>query len=606
MNFFRFIFEKSVCSRRRGFTLIESLVGAAVFVVISLSVFQTFAKVFEVARLSHSKIVATALANEQFEIARNLPYSDVGVISSIPAGKIPQNQTLVRDGITFNVKTTIRNIDDPFDGTIAGIPNDLSPADYKLVEIEISCPACVNFQPITLNASVGPKNLEGASTNGALFVRVSDANGQPISGADVHIENNQVIPSIVINDTTNADGLFQLIDVPPGVNAYEITVSKTGYSQEKTYAPGSIPNPNPIKPNSTVAAQQVTQISFAIDKTSTLGISSATVSCAQIPDIDFSLSGSKLIGTDPDILKYGITTATDPSGFKTIYNLEWDTYALSVANSTYDLVGSIPLLPIALNPDTIQDLKLVVAVKDPKTLLVTVRDSATQLPLPDVAVRLNMAGYDVTRATGNGYITQTDWSGGSGQTDFVDHTQYLSSDGNIETANPAGELRLKYIFSEYAPSGTLTSSTLDTGSSSNFHQIIWQPTDQPVQSGADSVKFQIATNNDNTTWNYLGPDGTAGTFYTLSNGTINSVNNGNRYLRYKIFLSTADTAFTPNIADISITFTSSCVPPGQVYFSGLTSGTYTLTATKSGYQVYSDTAVDISPAWQQKDVVLTP
>ena len=81
-----------------------------------------------------------------------------------------------------------------------------------------------------------------------------------------HIENNQQAPSIVIEDTTNNDGLLQIVDAPPGVEAYEVTVSKSGYSQDHTYTVGAPENPNPSKPHSTVAIQQLTELSFAIDR----------------------------------------------------------------------------------------------------------------------------------------------------------------------------------------------------------------------------------------------------------------------------------------------------------------------------------------------------
>jgi hypothetical protein len=220
-------------------------------------------------------------------------------------------------------------------------------------------------------------------------------------------------------------------------------------------------------------------------------------------------------------------------------------------------------------------------------------------------VQLRSTDYDVTFTTGRGFLRQTDWSEGEGQEDFVDPAKYFTSDGNIEVTNPVGELRLRKVFDQYESSGYLISSTFDTGSPSNFHQIIWQPQDQSPETGPDSVKFQIATNNDNTTWNFLGPDGTSNTLYTLANPIINSLHNNDRYLRYKVFLQTADTAYTPNVAEIAITFTSSCVPPGQVFFPGLDLGDYDLTISKSGYQTFNDT-VTISTPWQQREVLLAP
>ena len=592
-------------SIRKGFTLIESLVGVAVFMIIAVSVYQAYAATINAVRVSRLKITATALANEQFEIIRNLPYTDVGVVGSIPNGQVPHLQNLVRDNTEFVVETTIRNIDDPFDGTIGGSPNDLSPADYKLAELEISCPACRNFTTLHFTTQVGPRNLETASTNGALFVQVFDASGQPVSGADVHIVNNQAVPAIVIDDTTNNDGLLQIVDAPPGVEAYEITVSKSGYSADQTYQTGAPGNPNPTKPHATVALQQLTQISFAIDRTSTLDVASVTDTCGSLPSIEFSLDSSKLIGTNPDVLKYSAPHITDGSGTKTISGLEWDTYNLNLSDGLYDLAGAVPLLPVALNPNTNQDFKLIVSPKDVRSVLVTVKDASTQLPLSDATVRLEGAGVDATLTTGRGFIRQTDWSGGAGQDDFTDPTRYFDSDWNVEINDPAGEFHLRKIFDEYEPSTYLISSTFDTGSVSNFHQMLWQPQDQPPDTGPDSVKFQVATNNNKTTWNFLGPDGTANTYYTLANQNLNSLHNGDRYLRYQAFLQTASTTWTPTISDASFTFTSACVPPGQVLFTGLNTGDYTLTVAKAGYQPFTDT-IAVSSSWQQREVILSP
>lgn len=592
-------------SRQKGFTLVETLVGLAVFMLVAVSAHQAFIATLDVVRASRIKLTATALANEQFEIIRNVPYADVGIVGGIPNGKIPHTQELLRDEVAFVVETTIRNVDDPFDGTIGGDPNDLSPADYKLAELEISCPSCKDFAPLRFATQVGPRDLETASTNGALFVRVFDAVGQPVADADVHIENNQAVPAIVIDDSTDNSGFLQIVDAPPGVEAYEITVSKPGYSTDQTYTTGAPGNPNPTKPHATVALQQLTQISFAIDQASTLDVSSVTDTCVPVASIDFSLSGAKLIGTGPDVLKYTAAHITNGSGRKTISSLEWDTYDLDLADGSYDLAGSIPLFPLILNPNTVQDLKLVVAPKDPDSILIAVKDASTQLSLSGATVRLEGAGYDTTLITDRGFIRQTDWSGGSGQDDFVDAARYFVSDGNVEVTDPTGEFHLRGVFDEYTPSAYLVSSTFDTGSASNFHQLLWQPQDQPADTGGDSVRFQIATNNDNATWNFVGPDGTAGTYYTLADQNTNSVHNGDRYFRYKAYLQTASTTWTPTISDVSFTFTSSCVPPGQVLFSGLNAGDYTLTVSRAGYQTVVDTVTVASP-WQSHEVVLSP
>ena len=588
----------------RGFTLIESIVGIAIFAVIALGIYEAFAQSMKLAAVSQQMVASAALATEQFEIIHNLPYADVGVIAGIPSGKLAASQDIIRNNADFLVKTTVRNIDDPFDGTLGGVPNDTSPADYKLVELAISVPDNPMFAPETFTEYIAPKNLESATTNGSLFVRVFDANGKAVSGAAVHIENHQATPAIIIDDSTNNDGVLEIIDVPPGIMAYQIAVSKDGYSQDQTYPSGASGNPNPVKTHVTVVAQQVTQVSFAIDKTSVLSVDSVTQTCAPVPSIAFSLAGTKLIGASPDVLKFQNNFSTG-AGTVSIPGLEWDTYDLSVNDPIYDLSGAISPIRFSLAPGSTQDVKIVVAPKAPDSVLVSVKQAGTSLPLSGVDVAMIKGSYSKQLITGRGFLRQTDWSGGSGQTSFSDATKYFSADGNIDDANPAGEIKLKNAFGDYAVSGSLISSTFDTGSASNFYQFTFAPLDQPVAAGTSSVRFQIATNNDNATWDFKGPDGSSGSFYTAADSNINAVHNGDRYLRYSAYLSTASTTYTPNVGEVDFTFSSLCVPSGQVMFDSLDSGDYTLTVDKAGYQSQSET-VPVNVPWQQLEIILMP
>lgn len=591
--------------KQRGFSLIELVVGVSVFTIICVSIYSAYGSIFDSVSLSRSRLHAVDLVNEQLEIVRNLPYVDVGIVGGIPNGKITHIKTIVRGQNTFSVTTTVRNIDDPFDGTLGGVPNDLSPADSKLVEVEVNCSFCKNFKPVIVTTRVSPKNLETASTNGALFIRVFDGNGNPVSDANVHVENKQVIPNIVIDDVTNLNGMLQIVDAPPGINAYEITVTKSGFTTDQTIV-ASITNPNPIKPHATVILQQVTQLSFVIDKVSKINLSSVTQTCAPVANIDFNIKGSKLIGTLPDVLKYDSSLDTNGSGLLTINNLEWDSYTFSLTDSAYDLVGISPISPINLVPNSIQDMQVIVELKNPRTLLVSVKDSATSLPLSSVDVSISKAGFTTLNgSTGQGFITQTDWSGGSGQATTTDFSMYLSSDGNVDIDNPAGEIVLKQVFGEYIGSGFLTSSAFDIGSAINFQKILWLPIGQPAPTGDPNVRFQIATNNDGGVWDFKGPDGTGTTYYTTSNQNINPINNGNRFIRYKLFLDSASTSTTPNISDVSFTFTSSCLPPGQLHFSGLPAGIYDLTFSKTGY-VTQNLQVDMDSSWKFLEVTMLP
>jgi Tfp pilus assembly protein PilV len=588
--------------KKRGFTLMEALVGTALFLVIAAASYQAYASLFVLSANNQYKILALELANEQFEIIRNMPYSNIGIVSGIPNGVIPYVQNITRGGIVFTVQTTVRNIDQSVDGSM-GSSTDSSPADNKFVSLTIGCADCKNFSSTTLSTWVAPKNLETASTNGSIFIKTFDANGNPIAGANVHIVNSTVVPSIVVDDTTNNSGILQVIDAPPGTSAYNITVSKPGYSTEKTYPPGGAGNPNPTKPDATVLVQQVSQNSFSIDLLSTLSVSTVTSLCSPVPNTGFTLTGSKTIGAG--VSKYAATTTTDALGQNNLTNMEWDTYTFGLNSSSYDLAGLNVLNPVTLNPNASQRVLLVVAPKNPDSLLVTVKDNANGLPLTDATVLLtNGSGYSASQITGQGFVNQTDWSGGSGQQNLSSTNKYWNDDTNVDVTHPTGDIKL-FNNSGYAPAAWLESSTFDVGTTSNFHTLIWLPGTQPTGTGANSLKFQLASATSSTPafWNYLGPDGTGATYYTSANSPIGTMHDGDRYVRYKTFLSTASATNTPDVSDVSFSFTTGCTPPGQVLFQNLVPGNYTLTVSKGGYVTYAS-AISISSAWKEQIVNL--
>ncbi len=96
-----------------------------------------------------------------------------------------------------------------------------------------------------------------------------------------------------------------------GVNAYNIAISKSGYSSDKTYTK-TAGNPNPTKPDATIAQQQVTQVSFAIDRVSTFAVQTVSAVCAPLGNVGFTVSGAKTIGLN--LLKYSSSQTTNSGG----------------------------------------------------------------------------------------------------------------------------------------------------------------------------------------------------------------------------------------------------------------------------------------------------
>ena len=577
-----------------GFTLIEVVIAAAVLFIITAPIFIAYSSFLDVITKNRWRFAAVSLAQNQIEVVRNMPYEDIGISGGYPPGKLQAEQNINYRGFPFVLKTFVRNIDDPFDGTSGSNPNDTAPADYKLVEVRVDCSGCNNFIPLIMTTTVSPKNLEVLTNNGSLFINVFDANGQSIANANVSVINNSVSPPIAINDTTNNNGVLQLVDIPTSTASYAITVTKNGYSSDRTYPLGAPSNPNPTKPNATVAQQQITSASFAIDKISSVYLKTTDEFCAYIPSIGFSIDGTKLIGTNPDILKYSNSFETAGDGTKTINSLEWDSYNFTDTDSQYDLSSYIPFFPLIVNPDTTTQIKWIMNSKNPSALLITVQNQNGDL-INDASVRLTKSGFDKTIFTKRRSFSQTDWPLGN----------YSEQSGNIETGT-AGKISLSQIGGLY-PTSTewLISNTFDLGiQDTTFYNLSWNPTSQPPETGNESLRFQIAANNDNSTWDFVGPDGASNTYYTASGTQLHSNHNNKRYLRYKIFLKTENENFSPELDDLTIGFSSDCLINGQAFINGLSSGTYAITIQKSGYQTYTDAALNILENWKEYKATL--
>lgn len=575
---------------KKGFSLVEVLFAMAVFAIFAVGIYGGIQFVYKSVYQSRIKILQTSVLNEQIEIIRNMPFEDIGIVSGSPAGTLSRTTTTTRNGIDFLITRTIRNIDDPFDGTIGGTPNDTAPADYKLVHVDVICAACGQLNPVSLTTYIAPKYLEGDPTHGALFIEVFDANGVPVQDATVHVVATSTDPAIDLTETTDNNGMVRLVDLGEGVQAYHISVTKAGYTSAGTLVPTDT-NSNPTKLPASVAEQNVTEISFSIDEVSSIELATIDALCAPVGNTSVSIAGTKLLGVEPDILTVNETIQTSAQGLYTWSTLGWDTYAFRAESR--DIIGSIPVLPAVLAPGMTMPLQLLVGSNTAHSLLVQVTDSITAQPLSNATVRVVAAGVDSSKVTGLGSIRQTDWSGGSGQQAMGNATQYAEDNTHVEVAVSAGDIQLKQTGSTYFSDGWLESSVYDLGTEANFVQLNWEPFAQPTEIGDTAVRIQIATSNSSTpaTWDYLGPDGTSATFYDAQSVAINDIHDGDQYFRYKIFLHTDDTAYSPTISDFSMTYTTSCTPPGQVYFGGLVNQSYTVEVTRPGYQSVSDTVV---------------
>ncbi len=578
---------------RKGFSLIEIIVAIGVFALLTVGLYSLLQFVFKSVYQSRLRILETSILNEQIELIRNLTFSDVGILNGSPPGVLTRTITTTRDGIPFIITRTIRNVDDPADGTIGGDPNDTAAADYKFVDVSIICTRCTQNTPLTLSTIVGPRYLEGDPTHGALFIDVFDPLANPIVGADVHVVATSTSPTFDFTETTDNNGRVSLVDLPSGVTAYHITVTKAGHTTDGTVAESALV-PNPTKPPATVVAQDLTEISFTIEPIGVVDLSTLSYTCQPIGGVDVDMDGTKLIATNPDILLISTSTVTSAGGLGQFSPLISDAYGFGV--SGYDVIGTIPQTPVTILTGTTQPVSLILGANTTHSLLVNVRDGVTRQPLPGATVTVTTSlGYNVSQQTGVGFLRQTDWSDGSGQELFVTGTMYWQDDSNVDAVVDPGNVLLRAVGLGYTGAGTLESSIFDFGSSSNYGNIIWEPVLQLPATGTSSLKFHIATSNSSTpaSWNYYGPDGTPSTYYDVSDTVISSLHDGEQFLRYRIYLETASSTVTPVLSDLVFTYTNSCSPPGQAFFSSLSAISHGIQVTRDGYQTQE---VSVTPS----------
>ncbi|MEK7659019.1 MAG: hypothetical protein AAB352_04115 [Patescibacteria group bacterium] len=577
---------------KKGFTLIEAVVSVGIFVSMALIVTQIYVLILNQIISYREQTTVSALADQYLEIARNLPYSQIGTLSGNPHGNLPDmvNALSVNfNGTNYEIYYTVNYVDDLADGTIiAG--TDSAPNDYKQIKLYIK--NTVNNVLNSFLANMAPKSLEGMQGGGALSIKVFNAVGQPVPGAAIHITNNIISPAINLTRTSDINGDWVEVGLPNSANSYHISVTKnTNYSTDQTY-PASPSNPNPIKSDATISDGQVTQISFSIDILSNLSFNINNQVCSQLSGVDLEIRGSKVIGL-PNVLKFDNIYTSNSSGEIALNNIEWDSYTPALISSSYMIYGTSPIQQANILPNTSQNFALIIGPKTDNSLLVAVKDASSSNPIEGANVNLQKDAVNIDKLTSGSVWSQNDWSGGAGQLNFIDETKYYQDDGNISgNVIPLG-LRLASFGGYYYSSGSLISSGFDTGTElSSYTTLTWLPASQDP---ATSIKFQIATNNDNLTWNYIGPDGTADTYYTVSGTTINAINSNQRYIRYKTFLSTTDTLKTPVLTSIDVNYVSGCSTPGQAMFPGLSAGSnYQATISADGYETQIINDITIS------------
>jgi len=391
-----------------GQSYLDILITIGVFLILLHAIFTLVSASYQFINFTRARTAAKHLASEKIETVRNMAYSEIGTVGGIPAGSLLQTEAVKRNNLNYTVKTSVVYVDDPFDSSA---PDDLLPTDYKRVRVDVSWEglAASKANPVTLITDIAPQGVETTAGGGTLSILVFDSQAEPVPQATVKILAETVNPAVDLNLETADNGRVIL----PGAttcsdNCYQISVTKDGYSSDKTYSTEEVANPN--KPHQNVLEGDLTEISFAIDKTSSLAVTSTQnkeADFASQPDVSFRLRGSKTLGADINdepVYKFDQEFTTDSSGQLTIESLEWDNYDFFLPDgSSWDIAGTNPLTippgPIVVLPGQTLQLSFIAQAHTDHSLLAIFKDSSSIL-IASAAARLSASGFEASGSSG--------------------------------------------------------------------------------------------------------------------------------------------------------------------------------------------------------------
>ncbi|HZI18503.1 MAG TPA: MBG domain-containing protein [Pyrinomonadaceae bacterium] len=174
----------------------------------------------------------------------------------------------------------------------------------------------------------------------------------------------------------------------------------------------------------------------------------------------------------------------------------------------------------------------------------------------------------------------------SNNNSYANGAWYSSTNSGGAWAAQGQDLAFRtYVSAGFAASGDLVSSTKDAnpaaGDQANWGNLSWTA----AAPAGTTVRFQVAaSNNAAGPFTYVGPNGTASTFFTTSGASLSQFN-GFRYLRYRAHLSTTNSAVTPTLNDVTVCYQNGALPetgfatsPAMGTYGGATTLTATLTS----------------------------
>ncbi|MBV9159138.1 MAG: carboxypeptidase regulatory-like domain-containing protein [Candidatus Kaiserbacteria bacterium] len=558
----------------RGVTLIDTIVGTALLLLVFVGVAAAFQLSVDVVTSNKARAGAIALVDERMEYIRSLPYTSLGTVGGIPSGSIPQNESVTLNGVTYNRRTFIEYFDDTKDGSGGGDANGVQ-ADSKAAKVDVSWNSRTGVRHIIAVTRVSPATgLESAVSGGTLTIFVVDSTGASLSNAQITIVN--ATTSVNLTTYSNASGTATLIGTPAGAG-YQITVTKSGYSTAQTYF-ASAQNTNPNPGNLTVSNSQTTSATFAID---VLG-SKTVQSWSPVQ------SGT---WTDPFADNSNVATSTN----------------ITIAGGVAKIAGSAPygsgeVQSTSISPSYLskwKQLSWTSSAPAGTSILYRVYDVNGGSLIPEAQLPGNAAGFtsspidltSISTSTYQGLRIDATLSGSSSATPSIDAWNVNYDYGPTPLPNIALTMTGAKTIGT-GPSGAVYkySQTINTGASASVTvpNLEWDAYTLAVASSSSAYDIASACGPQPES---LAPGAAMTTALYLLAHTANS-------LLVDVRASATGNLIPGASVTLSRTGFSSALTSdncGQAFFSGLIASTYTIVVSAPGYVTYTGTnAVTVS------------
>src|SRR3989344_2501486 len=556
----------------RGATLLDTVVGTALMLVVFLGIAAAFQLSLDVVMNNKSRAGAIALVNERMEYLRSLSYTQIGVEGGIPAGIVPQEETVSWNGIEYTRRTSVLYSDDSGDG-LGDLDENGIIADYKTIRVEILWTARQGERSIILVGRVSPNGVEVAVPGGILTMYVVNAAAEPVFDAQMDIINTETSPAINIRTYTNSEGAVSFIGAPAASN-YQITVSRPGYSTDQTY-PVTVENPNPNPRHLTVADNETTSYTFAIDLVSTKTVETYK-----------AMETSTWEDTFTDDTKIAVFDGTEISGGRVRF----------AGNPPFPPSASIQ--SIAIVPTQVSRWKTLswndVEPSDTEIFYQLYTSDGTSL-IPDEVLPDNSTGFSTSSIDITGIPAQTypgirigailktknpgattpsidDWTieyeGPSPFPNLTFSMRGLKTIGN----NPTG-----YKYDETHSSGGGASLTLQNIEWDTYALSVPTTTNYNLAESCNPQPEVLSPGSSQTTRLYVLPYAPSSLLIDVRSSSDGALVLGASVRLYK-------TGYDETLS------TSSC---GQTFFEELEDGTYSIEVSRSGYQTYSSAEVAV-------------